>query len=176
MSQGTVQLQTERLILRRHRPEDAAVLYQNFGADPEMTKYSGWNPYATAEMAREAVSRFIDSYQDTRFYGWAVEYDGRMIGVMGAYDFDPEEMSVEVGCSIERKSWGKGFASEAIRAVIAYLTENEGIRCIKAWCAADNIGSAKIMERAGMTCTGISPGALEIDGQTYDQMFFELKV
>ncbi len=173
MEKGTIQLKTERLILRRHCPEDAEILYQNFGTDPEMFKYSGWNPYATMEMAEETVGEFIDNYEDEHFYGWAVEHEGRLIGTVGAYDFDPETGSIEMGCSIERKSWGKGFASEAIMAVITYLTEHENIQCVKAWCAADNIGSSRIMEKAGMERTSIDPEALEINGCKYDKFNYE---
>ena len=170
MSKGTVLLTTDRLVLRRHTEEDAMLLYQNFGQDPEMFKYSGWNPYASKEAAEEAVRQFIDSYDDNHFYGWAIEYDGRLTGTIGAYDYDPETDSIEIGCSIERKSWGKGFAGEAVRAVIRYLTEQEEIRCVKAWCAADNVGSQKIMERAGMKQVSMEKGALEIEGQKYDKL------
>ena len=53
---GTAELRTDRLVLRRYRPEDAASLYRNLGSDPAMYKYSGWNPYATLEMAQETVN------------------------------------------------------------------------------------------------------------------------
>ena len=85
---GTIALQTPRLLLRRHVPEDAGLLYRNFGTDAAMFRYSGWNPYAAPEQARETVQRFIDSYADPRFYGWAIECDGRMIGTIGAYDYN----------------------------------------------------------------------------------------
>lgn len=39
-----------------------------------------------------------------------------------------------------------------------------------AWCAADNAGSRRIMEKVGMVCTGAVQGALEIDGQRFDKM------
>ena len=122
MSNGTIQLKTERLLLRRHLLEDAEILYHSFGIDPEMFKYSGWNPYATRQMAEETIREYMNNYEDDHFYGWAVEHAGILIGTVGAYDFDPEIGSIEIGCSIERKSWGKGFASEAIGAVIMYLT------------------------------------------------------
>ncbi len=111
---GTISLQSRRLLLRRHLPEDAGLLYQNFGTDAAMVRYSGWNPYATPEQARETVLRFIDSYADPRFYGWAMECDGRMIGTIGAYDYDQEKNQIEVGFSIERASSGKGYAAEAL--------------------------------------------------------------
>ena len=173
MSNGTIELKTDRLILRRHSMDDAKILYRNFGTDPKMFEYSGWNPYATEKAAEETVRRFVDSYEDEHFYGWAVEHEGRLIGTVGAYDFDPEADSIEIGCSIERKSWGRGFAGEAVKAVLSYLMEHEGIRCVKAWCAADNIGSRTIMERAGMKCTRVEPEALEIDGHKYDKMDYE---
>ena len=93
-----------------------------------------------------------------------------MIGTIGAYDYDPKTGSIEIGCSIERKSWGKGFAGEALQAVITFLTQQERIRCIKAWCAADNIGSVRIMEKAGMSLVSIEKDALEIDGKKYDKL------
>lgn len=174
MSKGTIQLTTDRLTLRRHIIEDAEVLHQYFGLDPEMFRYSGWNPYATEQTAEETVRCFIDSYTEDHFYGWAIEYDGRLIGTIGAYDYDPETRSIEIGCSIERKSWRKGFAGEATQTVIAYLTDQEGIRCVRAWCAADNISSRRIMERAGMTLASIEKDALEIDGMKYDKLNYEL--
>lgn len=175
-SGGTIPIKTGRLLLRRHREEDADVLYENFGQDPKMFEYSGWNPYATKEMAEETVRRFLDSYGDLHFYGWAVEHDGRMIGTIGAYDFDPASRSIEVGCSIEGPSWGKGFAGEALTAALDYLTKQEGIRTVKAWCAAGNIGSRRIMEKAGMQLTSTEEGALEIGGKRYDKLNYELRV
>ena len=150
--------------------EDAEILYQNFGLDFEMVRYSGWNPYATKEAAEEAVSRFINSYEDEHFYGWAIDYEGGLIGTVGAYDFDLESQSVEIGCSIQRAYWGKGFASEAINAVIDYLVRDEGIKCVKAWCAAENVGSRRIMEKAGMRCISVEKDALEINGMKHDKL------
>ena len=167
---GTISLNTPRLLLRRHVHEDAEILYQNFGADAAMFRYSGWNPYATPEQARETVQRFIDSYADPRFYGWAIEREGRMIGTIGAYDYDPKKNQIEAGFSIERASWGKGYAAEALRAVLEYLTAQEGIARVTAWCASDNIASKRTLEKAGMRLSGIEADGLEVDGERYDKL------
>ena len=147
---GTREIKTERLILRKHVPEDASVLYQNFGSDPDMYKYSGWNPYATPEMAEKTIAGFISSYDDPHFYGWAIEKDGRLIGVIGAYDYDPSNDTIEVGMSIEKASWGRGYAKEALSAVLEFLTNEEGIGSVTAWCEEDNAGSRKAMLGSGM--------------------------
>jgi len=173
---GTIALQTPRLLLRRHVPEDAGLLYRNFGTDAAMFRYSGWNPYAAPEQARETVQRFIDSYADPRFYGWAIECDGRMIGTIGAYDYDQEKNQIEVGFSIERASWGKGYAAEALEAVLDYLTVQEGIARVTAWCASDNIASKRTQEKAGMRPSGIDAGGLEVEGQRYDKLVYTYSI
>lgn len=49
---GSAELWTDHLILRRYRLDDAEQLYKSLGTDSEMNKYSGWNPYASLEMAQ----------------------------------------------------------------------------------------------------------------------------
>ena len=169
---GTIPLQTPRLSLRRHVLEDAGLLYRHFGMDAAMYRYSGWNPYATPEQARETVQRFIDSYADPHFYGWAIERERRMIGTIGGYDYDQEKNQIEVGFSIERASWGKGYAAEALEAVLEYLTVQEDIARVTAWCASDNIASKRTLEKAGMRFSGVDMGGLEVDGQRYDKLVY----
>jgi len=60
-----------------------------------------------------------------------------------------------------------------VTAVLRYLTEHEKIKTVSAWCASDNIGSQKAMEKAGMKMMRSDKGALEINGQTYDKLIFE---
>ena len=171
---GTVELWTERMTLRRYQPEDADALYRHMGTDPSMYKYSGWNPYATKEMAEETVLRFIQSYDnDEHVYSWVMDVDDILIGTIGAYDYENDQ--IEVGFSVVPAWKGKGYASEALTEVIKYLSENEGIPCIKAWCAAENTGSKRVLEKAGMTYVSTEKNALEVNGKTYDKLNFEYR-
>lgn len=173
---ATIELTTQRLLLRRYVPEDAEILHRDFGLDPAMFEYSGWNPYATKEMAEKTVADFISSYGDDHFYGWVIEHGGRLIGTIGAYDYDPESNTIEIGASIRRADWGKGYGGEAAKAVIDHLISDECISCVKAWCAADNKGSAKIMERAGMRLVSTEKDDLEIGGEKYDKLNYEIRI
>ena len=168
---GTVQLRTERMILRKYRPEDADALYRNFGTDPEMVRYSGWNPYETPEMARETVARFMDSYHDGHSYSWVMDQEDALLGTIGAYDY--KDGRIEVGFSIARDYWGRGYATEALKAVLSYLTKNEDIPCVTAWCAAENTGSRRVLEKAGMRLVRIEKDSLTIGDRTYDRLIFE---
>lgn len=168
--QGTVELWTEHLILRRYHPEDAEVLYRSFGTDPEMDQYSGWNPYATLEMAQETVRKMIESYADAHSYSWVMDVDDVIVGTIGAYDYAQDE--IEVGFSVEKGWQGRGFATEALRKVLAYLTENEGISCVTAWCAAENKGSRRVLEKAGMKLVRTEKDGLAVREKTYDKLIF----
>ena len=167
---------TKRLKLRKYRMEDAKDLYEKFGCDPQMYEYSGWNPYATYSMAEATVRKFTDSYARKDFYGWAVEYQGQLIGTVGAYDHDPENDQIEIGISIERNSWGNGFAAEALAGVLDYLTTHEKIGKVTAWCAAENAGSMKAMRKAGMKQTLVIKNGLEIAGKMHDKHFFSYSI
>lgn len=189
---GTRELETGRLLLRRYRMDDAALLHQYFGIDEKMYEYSGWNPYATPEMAEGSVREFIESYEkfrgkslenspeETPFYGWAIELkkdSGNVFaGTVGAYDYDSEAGTAEIGISVRRDLWGQGIAGEALKAVVEYLTREEKIPCIKAWCAAPNIGSKKAMEKAGMHPASTEPKALKVGDKVFDKLNYEYRV
>lgn len=170
---GTNEFTTERLVMRRYHMDDSLILYKEFGCDPQMYKYSGWNPYASYDMAYSTVQRFIESYKLPDFYGWAIEHEGQLIGTIGAYEYDSERNCIEIGLSIARDFWGNGYATEALIGVIGYLTDHEGIKVITAWCASENAGSKRAMQKAGMKQAAIEKDALEVDGITYDKLVFE---
>ena len=170
---GTNEFTTKRLVLRRYHTEDALILYEKFGCDPRMYQYSGWNPYASYDMACSTVQRFIESYELPDFYGWAIEYAGQLIGTIGAYDYDSQKNCIEIGLSIARDFWRKGYAAEALTGVIEYLTEHENIKVITAWCASDNTGSERAMKKAGMKQAAMEKDALEVNGSIYDKLVFE---
>ena len=168
---GTVELWTEQMTLRRYRPEDAEQLHQRLGTDPAMYKYSGWNPYATLEMAQETVNRFIAGYDDEHSYSWVMDSDDVVVGTIGAYDYQDDH--IEVGFSIVKGWQGRGLATEALRKVLEYLTENEGILCVTAWCASENIGSRRVLEKAGMRFVRTEKDGLTVGDRVYDKLTYE---
>ncbi len=170
---GTLEIKTPRLLLRRHVPQDAPLLHERFGLDEEMFEYSGWNPYATLEAAEQTVADLIASYDNPRTYAWAIEHEGNLVGTIGAYDYDAEKNVIEIGMSIQKASWGNGFATEALAAALRYLAEEEKIAHVIAWCAAENVGSWRALEKAGMIRTRTEQGALKIGDATYDQLWYK---
>lgn len=93
-----------------------------------------------------------------------------MIGTIGAYDHNVELNTIEVGISIERRNWSKGYASEVLQAVLQYLTAQKKIKVVKAWCAAENQGSKRVMEKCGMKFINVEHSALCINGKIFDRL------
>jgi len=170
---GTAELWTERMILRRYRPEDADHLYERLGRDPSTYACSGWNPYATAKLARKTVREMIDGYGKAHVYSWIMDIDDVIVGTIGAYDYKDDQ--IEVGFSVVKGWRGRGLASEALKKVLNYLTENEGISCVRAWCASENIGSRKALEKAGMRFLRTEKNALSVGERVYDRLIYEYR-
>ena len=131
-------LTTKRLTLRKERMEDAEILYHALGCDSEITKYTGWNPYSTPASAREKVAEDISNYKKEGCYAWIVQYGEEVVGTIGAYDYEPDISSIEIGYSIFRSAWGNGFATEAVSEVIRFLFENKKINRVHAWCHSES--------------------------------------
>ena len=159
--------------MRRYRPEDAGQLYERFGTDPEMYKYSGWNPYVTLEMAQETVSGFIERYDDDHTYSWVMDVDDIVVGTIGAYDYENDR--IEAGFSVDRGWQGRGFATEALKKVLKYLTQNEGISTVTAWCAEENEGSRRVLEKSGMQFVRTEKDGLTVGNRVYDKLIYEYR-
>ena len=84
-----------------------------------------------------------------------------------------EKNEIEIGINIERSLWGNGFAAESLTGLLQYFTEHEGIEVITAWCASENTGSMKAMQKAGMTQIAIEKGALEVEGKKFDKLIYQ---
>ena len=55
------------------------------------------------------------------------------------------------------------------------LTGNEGIPCVTAWCAAENTGSQRVLEKAGMRCVNTEKDGLAVGDRVYDKLIYEYR-
>lgn len=174
LKHGSIPLQGKTITLRKFAMTDAPLLHEKLGCNPEMMRFTGWNPYRTLESVTRFVSEVIEGYeQEQADYSWIIEANGSPVGIIGAYDFDKESNSLEIGYSVFQEHWGKGYASEALGLVCEYLLLTERIRCLKAWSAAANSGSKRVLEKAGFVQTSVKEAALNVEGQVFDQVFYK---
>jgi len=143
------ELRTERLLLRRWRPGDLEP-FAALNADPEVMEHF------PGVMSREESDTFVDrieaEWRDRGYGRWAVEVSGEadLIGFVGLAvpPFMPKD---EIGWRLARKSWGRGFATEAARAVLADAFRRLGLTEVVSFTVPANVRSTRVMERLGMT-------------------------
>ena len=78
----------------------------------------------------------------------------RLIGRFQLEEWSDENHRTGVGYLLGKQYWGKGYATEALRAVIAYLFEQNTVNRIDTFTWSENNASARVMEKAGMRFEG----------------------
>ncbi|MFJ9605189.1 GNAT family N-acetyltransferase [Kitasatospora sp. NPDC101176] len=151
MTEPHTELHTERLLIRRWRESDLAP-WAAMNADPEVREHLG--DVLTREQADASVARF-EAAIERRGYGWlAVEVreSGEFVGFAGLDDVDEglPFAGVEIGWRLARTAWGRGYATEAARAVLAHGFDTLGLPEVLAVTTATNLRSQAVMRRLGM--------------------------
>lgn len=146
-------IETERLTLRMWREDDFET-YARICADPEVMRYLGGKPYTRLEAWRHMA--YLVGHWHLRGYGhWAVEEktSRQIIGRMGF--FNPEGWpGFEVGWTLARESWGKGFASEGARRMLEYAFTEMGKDHVISLIHPENRASIKVAEKMGEKIEG----------------------
>lgn len=147
------ELLTERLLLRQWRESDLEP-FAALNADPEVRRYfPARMTRAQSDELAEQQRRLIAE----RGWGlWAVEAVGGapFIGFVGLAEprfkahFTP---AVEVGWRLAQEHWGKGYATEAARAALAFAFDELRLDEFVSFTSAINERSRRVMERLGMT-------------------------
>jgi len=98
---GTMDIVTDRLVLRRFRESDTEQTYENYGKDALVNRYISFSPCETLAGTYEFIRRHLWEYDNNLdFYGWAITLDGEVIGSIGLFDIDHESESCELGYSV----------------------------------------------------------------------------
>jgi RimJ/RimL family protein N-acetyltransferase len=149
------ELRTQRLLLRRWRPDDAEP-FAALNADPDVMELF---PKRLSRQETKAFIRRIEEEFTERGHGlWAVEVRGfaPFIGFVGLHHhtfpahFTP---AVEVGWRVARRHWGRGYATEAAREALAFGFGRLALGEIVSFTVPQNARSRQVMERLGLTHT-----------------------
>jgi [ribosomal protein S5]-alanine N-acetyltransferase len=148
-----MRLTTARLVLREFEEDDwrAVLAYQS---DPRYLRYYAWSGRDEAAV-REFVGRQIASQSHVPRHSFQVAITlpaehSRLIGNCGVRVNDPERREGNIGYELAPADWGRGYGTEAARAVLAYGFDQLGLHRIWAECVADNVASAHVLEKLGM--------------------------
>jgi [ribosomal protein S5]-alanine N-acetyltransferase len=149
-------LATPRLVLRETDLDDARAI-QEYAGDIEVVRHLDWGPstledteqfLATASAAREASPRAA--------YHLAIvlKASDRLIGGCRIEIRSPVHASGDLGYVLARHAWGRGYATEATRALLEFGFERLRLHRIWATCDVENDASARVLEKVGMRREG----------------------
>ena len=148
---GTIPLETDRLILRRFKIEDANEMYKNWATDPKCNKYLEWNLHKDIDETKSIIQMWIDEYEKGS-YNWIVEIKEtkEIIGSITAVRFRKKDLNCEIGYCYGSKYWNKGYATEALKRVIEFFLNECNLYLVEARHISGNPASGRVMEKAGM--------------------------
>jgi len=147
-------IETPRLILRAHRLDDFDPLAAMW-ADPVVARFIGGKP-ATREESWIRLLRYSGHWQLMGFGYWAVELKGTA-GLMGDVGFADWKRDIhptldgmpEVGWAFSPHAHGRGIATEAVQAVMAWGDKNFGGKTTCCIIKPENLASIRVAEKCG---------------------------
>jgi [ribosomal protein S5]-alanine N-acetyltransferase len=147
-------LLTERLVLRRPEARDAEAIFARYAGDPGVVRYMSFPLHRSSADARS----FIE-FSDGEWARWPAgpyliesRADATLLGGTGL-SFETPRRAV-TGYILARDAWGRGYATEACREMVALASEL-GVRRVYALCHVDHWPSAHVLEKAGFEREGI---------------------
>ncbi|MGH9941159.1 MAG: GNAT family N-acetyltransferase [Pyrinomonadaceae bacterium] len=148
-----VTLETERLVLRHFREDDFEA-YARINADPEVMRFLGGQVMSRLEAWRH-MAMLVGHWQLRGYGHWAVveKATGAFAGRLGFHN--PEGWpAFEIGWTLAREHWGKGYATEGATAALDYVFTEMKREHVISLIHPDNVNSIRVAERLGERLEG----------------------
>ena len=141
-----------RLRLRRPKLSDADALLA-IGSDAEVARYADWPLSTELGPQLERLRQRAALWDSGAEYYWVITllHDDRAIGAISTRVL---LHTADVGYLLDRHHWGKGYATEATRAIVDWALSVPSIRRVWATCDTENAASARVLEKAGLEREG----------------------
>lgn len=154
-------LETERLVLRRFTAADVGPLV-DLDSDPDVMRYlNGGVPTPRDVIENEVLPAWLRYYERFAGYGFWAAIEKTTGEFLGWFHFRPPPGNapddIELGYRLRQSAWGKGYATEASRALIWKGFTELGVRRVFAGTAEANVASRRVMEKSGLTLARTYP-------------------
>ncbi|MEO1247529.1 MAG: GNAT family N-acetyltransferase [Pseudomonadota bacterium] len=155
-------VETARLVLEKPRSEDAEQVFERYAGDPRVGEYLAWPIHRSLDDTRQFLA-----FADAEWLQWPagpylIYRDGQLIGSTGlAFE---SRSRASTGYVLAADAWGRGYATEAVRAMQALAAEL-GVKRLYAGVHPDHRASAHVLEKAGFRDDGIAQACAEFPNQ-----------
>ncbi|SMF87098.1 ribosomal-protein-alanine N-acetyltransferase [Paenibacillus uliginis N3/975] len=149
-------LETERLILRLVEDRDAEQLYEIL-SDAEVAKFDYFYPVTSKEQVLKFIERYKKEIEENEEITWGIilKETNKLIGTCCLGSFDEGARRGELGYDIAQVKWGKGYATEALEAVIDYGFDIMNLNRIEATITPGNDASVKVLSKLNFIQEGV---------------------
>lgn len=144
--------QTARLVLRPINPADAGPIFDNYAQDPEVTRFLTWRPQKSVADVEAYIARCIEN-PSSRTYVLLERHDQKLRGAFDLRRSGPCRLGY--GYVLARRWWGQGMMSEVLAEMVRWSLSQKDIWRIGDVCDVENVASARVMEKAGLTREGL---------------------
>lgn len=154
---GTKEIETERLLLRKIKTSDYLAAYNNWCSNPNVSLYLPWDVHKDMEETHDLFKMWEEDYIKDDVFRWIVEVKDThtVIGTIDVVGVDLKAEVCEVGYCYSEEYWHKGYASEALKAVIDYLFSVVDCYLVCAKHYSLNPNSGLVMKKCGMKKDGV---------------------
>lgn len=145
-------LVTERLRLRRSRPDDAEAI-SAYRGDPRVNRYQGWartDPEGVRAEIEEMAQRAPGEPGGWVQFTVEERESGRLVGDVGFSPAEGEPGVIKIGYTVSPEHQGRGYATEAVRALVAYVFGVLDVDVVRAYASAENLPSIRVAEKVGL--------------------------
>lgn len=148
-------LETERLQLKNLSADDGDFMLKQFSTDAVNEYLYDAEPFQNLQEAVDLINYFTRPEPRT-LHRWilVLKDSGEKIGTCGFHNWDRENNCAEIGYDMQPEFWGKGYMSEALKAILAFAKDKMKVKRIDANIYPDNLGSVKLVERYGFRFNG----------------------
>lgn len=173
---GTMEIETERLILRRFRYTDDDDMLKYWISDPKIQSLYSEPVYRTKQEVKELLDKYIHSYEKNDFYRWAItlKKTDECIGQIAYFLVDNNNHFAEIEYCIGSLFQRKGFATEATKAVIQYGFDKMNLHKVQICHKSINLPSRKVIEKCGFTYEGTLRDFFYQDGKYIDRLYYSI--
>lgn len=150
-----MKLMTSNLVLREFHERDFDGL-REIDSDPEVVRYE--RPVSSELETRTKLAWFINDRPGVspthQRFAITTHSDDRVLGWITLKLNNSDIREYEIGWTVRRADWGKGFAPEAAAEVLRYAFKDLNAHRVVAFCHAENAASVRVMEKLGMQREG----------------------
>lgn len=166
------EIRTERLLMRKHRLEDAAIMFKEIDSDRERLRQ--WLPWADKTLSIEDSKRNLEiclsSWENSTLFDYGFyDHAGNFLGRGGLHSLDWSIPKAEFGYWMTKRGEGKGYVSEALRAIEKVFFQM-GFERLEVRCDPLNVRSAAVPRRLGYRLEAILSREARHNGKLRDTM------